>query len=97
MNLISQWNQSEFHSDLRLLLGQPGKLSKNDQKDSKSCVGLKTCEPDLTITNVGEDLKTKTINWIFHLDEALQNATVPRGLFQLNEKIKFIFLMPPFP
>ena len=42
MNLISQWNQSEFHSDLSLLPDQSGKLSKNDQKDSKYCVGLKT-------------------------------------------------------
>ena len=55
MNLISQWNQSELSFTLNiqsLLPDQSGKLSKNDQKDSKYCVGLKTCEPDLNITNV---------------------------------------------
>ena len=50
MNLISLWNQSEFLSDPRLLPGQSGKLSKNDQKDSKYWV-------DLNITHAREAVK----------------------------------------
>ena len=50
MNLISLWNQSEFLSDPRLLPGQSGKLSKNDQKDSKYWV-------DLNITHSREAVK----------------------------------------
>ena len=52
MNLISLWNQSEFLSDPRLLPGQSGKLSKNDQKDSKYWV-------DLNITHAREAVKKK--------------------------------------
>ena len=60
MNLISLWNQSEFLSDPRLLPGQSGKLSKNDQKDSKYWA-------DLNITHAREAVKK--ITWIKTLPE----------------------------